>query len=104
MEGQIPEKIKEERRDRIMALQQEISSDRTAERIGSVMEVLIEGYLYEDDIYIGRTYMDAPKVDGNVFVNAQEELVSGDIVPVLITGSGEYDLMGDVIYEDEFAE
>ena len=87
-----------------MALQQEISSDRTAERIGSVMEVLIEGYLYEDDIYIGRTYMDAPKVDGNVFVNAQEELVSGDIVPVLITGSGEYDLMGDVIYEDEFAE
>jgi ribosomal protein S12 methylthiotransferase len=65
------------------------------------MDVLIEGYLYEDDIYIGRTYMDAPGVDGSVFIRAQEELISGDIVPVRITGSGEYDLMGDVIYEDE---
>ena len=48
--------------------------------------------------------MDAPKVDGNVFVRAEEELISGDIVPVRITGASEYDLMGDVIYEDEFTE
>ena len=68
------------------------------------MSVLIECYLYEDDIYIGRTYMDAPKVDGNVFVRAEEELISGDIVPVRITGANEYDLMGDVIYADEFTE
>jgi ribosomal protein S12 methylthiotransferase len=101
MEGQIPQEVKEERRDKIMALQQEISSFRTSQRVGTVMDVLIEGYLYEDDIYIGRTYMDAPGVDGSVFVRAQEELISGDIVPVRITGSGEYDLMGDVIYEDE---
>ena len=73
-------------------------------RQGQEMSVLIEGYLYEDDIYIGRTYMDAPKVDGNVFVRAQEELISGDIVPVRITGANEYDLMGDVIYADEFTE
>ena len=84
-----------------MALQQEISAFRTSQKVGTVMDVLIEGYLYEDDIYIGRTYMDAPGVDGSVFVRAQEELISGDIVPVRITGSGEYDLMGDVIYEDE---
>ena len=104
MAGQITEEVKESRRDEIMALQQEISADKAASRIDNEMSVLIEGYLYEDDIYIGRTYMDAPKVDGNVFVRAEEELISGDIVPVRITGANEYDLMGDVIYADEFTE
>ena len=104
MDGQITEEVKESRRDDIMALQQEISADKAASRIDDEMSVLIEGYLYEDDIYIGRTYMDAPKVDGNVFVRAEEELISGDIVPVRITGANEYDLMGDVIYADEFTE
>lgn len=104
MDGQITEEVKESRRDEIMALQQEISADKAASRIDNEMSVLIEGYLYEDDIYIGRTYMDAPKVDGNVFVRAEEELISGDIVPVRITGANEYDLMGDVIYADEFTE
>lgn len=104
IDGQITEEVKESRRDEIMALQQEISADKAASRIDDEMSVLIEGYLYEDDIYIGRTYMDAPKVDGNVFVRAEEELISGDIVPVRITGANEYDLMGDVIYADEFTE
>ena len=104
MDGQITEEVKESRRDENMALQQEISADKAASRIDDEMSVLIEGYLYEDDIYIGRTYMDAPKVDGNVFVRAEEELISGDIVPVHITGANEYDLMGDVIYADEFTE
>lgn len=104
MDGQITEEVKKSRRDEIMALQQEISADKAASRIDDEMSVLIEGYLYEDDIYIGRTYMDAPKVDGNVFVRAEEELISGDIVPVRITGANEYDLMGDVIYADEFTE
>ena len=104
MDGQITEEVKESRRDEIMALQQEISADKAASRIDDEKSVLIEGYLYEDDIYIGRTYMDAPKVDGNVFVRAEEELISGDIVPVRITGANEYDLMGDVIYADEFTE
>lgn len=104
MDGQITEEVKESRRDEIMALQQGISADKAASRIDDEMSVLIEGYLYEDDIYIGRTYMDAPKVDGNVFVRAEEELISGDIVPVRITGANEYDLMGDVIYADEFTE
>ena len=104
MDGQITEEVKESRRDEIMALQQEISADKAASRIDDEMSVLIEGYLYEDDIYIGRTYMDAPKVDGNVFVRAEEELISGDIVPVRITGANEYVLMGDVIYADEFTE
>ena len=104
MEPQIPEEISEERRDEIMELQQAISEENAAARVGSRMDVMIEGYLYEEDIYIGRTYMDAPKVDGNVFVRSEEELISGDIVPVSITGSSEYDLMGDVYYENEFTE
>lgn len=104
MEGQIAEEVKEARRDRIMELQQEISAEETREKVGEEMDVLIEGYLYEEDIYVGRTYRDAPKVDGNVFVRAEEEMISGDIVPVRITGASEYDLMGDVIYEDEFTE
>lgn len=104
MEPQIPEEISEERRDEIMELQQAISEEKAAARVGSRMDVMIEGYLYEEDIYIGRTYMDAPKVDGNVFVRSEEELISGDIVPVSITGSSEYDLMGDVYYENEFTE
>ena len=104
MEDQVPDEVKEQRRDAIMELQQEISAGAAADRIGEEMSVLIEGYLYEEDIYVGRTYMDAPKVDGNVFVRSEEEMISGDIVPVRITGANDYDLMGDVIYADEFAE
>ena len=104
MEGQIDEECKEARRDAVMELQQQISAEKAASMVGKEMSVLIEGYLYEEDIYVGRTYMDAPKVDGNVFVRSEEEMISGDIVPVRITGASEYDLMGDVIYEDEFTE
>ncbi len=104
MEGQIDEECKEARRDAVMELQQQISAEKAASMVGKKMSVLIEGYLYEEDIYVGRTYMDAPKVDGNVFVRSEEEMISGDIVPVRITGASEYDLMGDVIYEDEFTE
>ena len=104
MDGQIPEKVRQERRDRIMELQQEISLAISESCIGKEMDVLIEGYLYEEDIYIGRTTMDAPKVDGNVFVRSPEELVSGDIVSVRIDAASEYDLIGDVIYADEFTK
>lgn len=104
MSDQIDENIKEERREEIMMISQEISAKKGQSRVDTVMEVLIEGYLYEEDIYVGRTYMDAPKVDGNVFVRSEEELVSGDIVPVHITGAGDYDLMGDVIYGNEFTK
>ena len=98
-EDQIPEEIKEQRRDEIMALQQEISYEQDETLVGTEMNVLIEGYLYEDDIYVGRTYRDAPKVDGCIFVHAEEEIISGDFVNVRVTAAREYDLIGDVIYE-----
>jgi ribosomal protein S12 methylthiotransferase len=96
---QIPEEVKEQRRDELMVLQQEISYEQDETFIGQEMKVLVEGYLYDEDIYVGRTYRDAPKIDGSVFVKAEEEIISGDFVKVKITGAQEYDLMGEVIYE-----
>ena len=104
MPDQVEDSVKEERRDKIMMLQQEISAAFSDSWIGEKLDVMIEGYLYDEDIYVGRSYMDAPKVDGSVFVHAEEEMVSGDIVPVRITGANEYDLIGDVIYADEFTK
>ena len=98
-EDQVLEEIKEQRRDELMLLQQEISYEQDEKLIGTEMEVLVEGYLFEDDVYVGRTYRDAPKVDGSVFIRAEEEIISGDFVKVKITGAQEYDLIGDVIYE-----
>jgi ribosomal protein S12 methylthiotransferase len=68
------------------------------------MTVLVEGYLFEDDIYVGRSKKDAPKVDGCVFVRSPEEIVSGTFVEVRITEANEYDVIGDVFYGDEFTE
>lgn len=102
MDDQVGEQIKEKRRDELMSLQQEISFELTGACIGSTLEVLVEGRLPEDDVYIGRTYRDAPDVDGYVFMTSQEELLSGDFVRVRITDADEYDLIGEVI--DEFTE
>lgn len=96
---QIDEEVKKRRQDEIMALQQEVSYDNNQKLVGTSLEVLIEGYLYEEDVYIGRSYREAPNVDGYIFVSAEEELVSGEMVQVRITEGNEYDLMGEVIYE-----
>ncbi len=93
MPDQIDEAVKEKYRDEIMQLQQEISADRSADMVGRTLEVMIEGYIADDDTYVGRSYKDAPNVDGLVFVECDRELMSGDFVNVLITGSTEYDLI-----------
>lgn len=98
-EDQIAEEVKEARRDELMMLQQEISYENTQKLTGKVIKVMVEGYLYEDDIYVGRSYMDAPKVDGCVFINSEEELMTGDFVYVKITQGREYDVIGEVDYE-----
>lgn len=95
---QIEEETKKQWLDDIMTLQQEVSYDNNQNLIGRELIVLIEGYLYEEDIYIGRSYREAPGVDGYIFVSAEEEIVSGEYVPVRITEANEYDLIGEVIY------
>ena len=99
MPDQIDEAVKEARRDELMEIQQKIAFEAAESMVGRHLQVMIEGRIPEDGVYIGRTYKDAPDVDGYVFVNAEEDMMSGDMVPVEITGSSEYDLIGDVIYE-----
>lgn len=96
MPNQIPEEIKESRREELMLLQQEIAAEKNESRIGKVIRVMIEGYMPEDHVYAARSYMDAPDVDGMVFVNSDRELLTGDFVWVAITAATEYDLIGDV--------
>lgn len=97
MENQVEENIKEERQKEIMELQQKIAFDKAEKVIGSKLKVMIEGKLPEDNIYIGRTYKDAPNVDGYIFVESRLELLSGDMVEVYVTEAKEYDLIGEVI-------
>lgn len=99
MEDQIDEETKIKRRDTIMALQNKISRELTATKVGQEMEVLIEGKLTNEDVYIGRTYQDAPEIDGEVFVEYEGELLSGDFVKVRITEANDYDLVGEVTNE-----
>lgn len=96
MQGQIPEEIKEKRRNEVMELQQDIVFEKGESMIGNQVLVMIEGKLVDENAYIGRTYMDAPNVDGNIFVVTDEELLTGDFVKVLITGSQDYDLIGEI--------
>ena len=102
MPDQIPEEIKEERRDEIMELQQEISYDKGTDRIGQELLVMIEGKVADESAYIGRTYGDAPKVDGYIFVQTGELLMTGDFAKVRVTGALEYDLIG--VLADEYTE
>ena len=102
MEGQIPEEVKEERRDALMELQQEVSYDKGTERIGQELLVMIEGKVSGESAYIARTYGDAPKVDGYIFVQTGELLVTGDFARVRVTGAMEYDLIGELA--DEYTE
>ena len=102
MTDQIPEEVKEERRDELMELQQEISYDRGQDRIGQELLVMIEGKVADESAYIGRTYGDAPKVDGYIFVQTSELLMTGDFAKVRVTGALEYDLIG--VLGDEYTE
>ena len=94
-EDQVPEETKEIWRDEIMALQQEISYDLNSALVGKQMRVIVDGYIYKDQMYMCRSYMDAPGIDGCVFVASEEELLSGDFIDVKITDFNEYDLIGE---------
>lgn len=102
MPDQIPDEVKQARCDELMALQQEIAFDAAADMAGRLVMAMIEGKVADEDVYVARTYKDAPDVDGYLFVQTNRELMTGDFVQVRITGSHEYDLMGEL--EDESAE
>lgn len=102
MDNQIEEEIKEERRGEIMELQQAIAFEKAEKMIGRTVLAMIEGRIADEEAYIARTYMDAPNVDGYLFINTTKDLMTGDFAYVRITGSNEYDLIGEL--EDEFSE
>lgn len=96
MPEQVPEEVKEERRDELMELQQEISLDKGNSRIGQEVIVMVEGKVSGESAYIARTYGDAPKVDGYIFIQTGELMMTGDFAKVRITGALEYDLIGEL--------
>lgn len=97
----IAEDIKQRRKDEIMQIQQEISREHCRQCIGQQMEVMIEGKLVDEGVYVGRSYMDNPGVDGMIFVQSNREYMSGDFTRVKIVDASEYDLIGE---DDEFTE
>ena len=97
MSNQIEESVKEDRRSELMELQQEIAFEQAEDMIGKEVLVMIEGKVADENAYVGRTYRDAPNVDGLIFVNTEEELMSGDFAKVKVTGACEYDLIGELM-------
>ena len=96
-EDQIDEEVKEDRQADIMELQQEIAFDKAEDRIGREVLVMIEGKVADENAYVGRTYRDAPNVDGLIFINTDVELISGDFAKVKVTGALDYDLIGELM-------
>lgn len=99
MDGQVEEEIKIRRQQEMMELQQEIAFEAAENMKGRELTVMIEGKLAEEDVYVARTYKDAPSVDGYLFVDTDWSLMSGDFVRVRVTGANEYDLIGEIIEE-----
>ena len=96
-ENQIPEEVKLDRKDELMEMQQEVAFDLAKEMEGRELVVMVEGKVADENAYVARTYKDAPGVDGYLFINTDETLVSGDFVRVRVTGAHEYDLTGEII-------
>jgi ribosomal protein S12 methylthiotransferase len=97
MSPQIPARVRKKRQKELMLLQQQIAFETAAEMEGRELEVLVEGQLVGEQVYLARTYKDAPGIDGAVFIETQRELMTGDLVKVKITGSREYDLIGGLL-------
>lgn len=93
---QVTEEVKLDRQAELMELQQEIAFDKADAMIGQKLLVMVEGKVADENAYVGRTYKDAPNVDGLIFIQTDEDLMTGDFVPVKVTGSYEYDLIGEI--------
>ncbi len=104
MPDQVEDVTKQLWYDEIMRVQQQITFEKNKELVGKEFEVFIEGEIPDDRVYVGRTYRDAPDVDGYVYMDRDYQRLSGDLVDVKITKAKDYDLIGEIIDEDEPAE
>ena len=91
MPEQIEESVKEDRHAELMELQQDIAFDKAEDMVGSEVLMMVEGKVADENVYVGRTYKDAPNVDGLIFVHTDAELITGDFAKVKVTGALEYD-------------
>ena len=98
LKPQILAKVKKQRQKDLMKLQQANVFENSEKQIGKTFDVLVEGRVADEEkVYIGRTYMDAPQVDGYIFFSSDEELISGDFVKVKVTSAKDYDLVGELV-------
>ena len=97
MPDQIDEEVKKDWQADVMELQEEVIFDKNDSMKGTELYAFIEGKVADENAYVGRTYRDAPNVDGYIFVNSEEELMTGDIAKVKVTGAYEYDLIGELL-------
>lgn len=95
--GQVRDEVKLTWQEEVMELQQEVSYDKNQELLGRELVVFVEGKVSDENAYMGRTYRDAPGIDGYVFIQTEETLITGDFVKVKITGAYEYDLIGEIV-------
>ncbi len=96
MKNQVPKRIRVRRKNEIMRLQRDICAEKAKKCIGKRFDVMVDGFLPGEEVYVGRTYRDAPGIDGMVYFTANRTLMSGETVSVRITGAGEYDLIGEI--------
>ena len=97
MPEQIEESVKEDRQAELMELQQDIAFDKAEDMVGSEVLMMVEGKVADENVYVGRTYKDAPNVDGLIFVHTDAELITGDFAKVKVAGALEYDLIGELM-------
>jgi len=97
MENQIEQSVMIIRQEKIMLTQNKISEAKNQEMVGRELEIVIDGYVPSEEVYLGRSYKDTPDVDGYVFIESETELLSGDYIMVRITGANDYDLIGERI-------
>ncbi len=102
MANQVDEDVKLERRDSIMELQKNISATKFNEFVGNVYTVIVDGKLEEENVYVGRSYMDCIEVDGLIFFECDYDIITGSFIKIKVTSSSDYDLIGEIY--DEFAE
>ena len=96
MDGQIDEETKKRRQAELMELQQEVAFDKASRMTGRELDVFVEGQAVDENVYVCRTYADAPGVDGYLFLNTDEVMMTGDFARVRVTASYEYDLIGEL--------
>ncbi len=94
---QVSDEVKRTWQEEVMELQQEVSYDKNQELLGREFVAFVEGKVADENAYMGRTYRDAPSIDGYVFIQTKETLMTGDLVKVKITGAYEYDLIGEIV-------